>query len=125
MVTAAATEKSVEFSNNQEPAEAVMSFGMGEVKSGWSLQNARLESVIGQLVLAVAPSGGAGEAVLPAKILDKYPTELVRWPCAVSRSIKDRSGVILSFHQRPERRGTISTFAKRRTDRGVWNGQPL
>ena len=45
--TAAATEKSVEFSSNQEPAEAVMPFGVREVKSGWSLQNARLESVIG------------------------------------------------------------------------------
>ena len=46
-MTAKVVEKSAEFSSNQNPAEATISFGMGEVESGPFLQNARLERVIG------------------------------------------------------------------------------
>ena len=47
VATAEAVERSVGFSSNQIPADAAISFGMGEVESGSCLQNAGFESVIG------------------------------------------------------------------------------
>jgi len=57
---AAATEKCVEFSNNQKLAEAEMSFGMGGGKIGSSLQNAGFEIMRGSLVAVPPPMGGIG-----------------------------------------------------------------
>ena len=131
VATAVEAEKSVEFSSNQKPAEAPMSFRIGELKSGSCLQNAGFESVIGKSTLDVSSSAGVREVVLP-EALNTRLRRLDRRVRSLSRSIRDRSTMASRLNQcfshtraravnfliQP---GTLGS----RTDKGVWNGQSL
>ena len=130
--TAEAAEKSVEFSNNQKPAEAETSFGI-EAKRGSCLQNMGFESVMGyRLPKAFFPVSSVEVVVAVGKVLSKLLRGLAKLLCSATRWTQSRNEVVSAVVLRPNqtRINLVSSLARggtfgSNTDKGVWKGQSL